>query len=118
MNWTCKKKRKLCITKIILNQSELKELLFIPDVIWELTSKEVMVVERIYGIAISEIDTLKEKEVDLKVLAENGVKIFLHKCLSKISFMLICIQEIYSWILLILKTTLHGYRLCNYGYPL
>jgi ubiquinone biosynthesis protein len=58
------------------SRSELKELLFIPDVIWELTSKEVMVVERIYGVAISEIDTLKEKEVDLKVLAENGVKIF------------------------------------------
>ena len=38
--------------------------------------------QRSYGsrenlwVAISEIDTLKEKEVDLKVLAENGVKIF------------------------------------------
>lgn len=58
------------------SRSELKKLLFIPDIIWEFTSKEVIVIERIYGIAISEIDTLKEKEFDLKVLAENGVKIF------------------------------------------
>ena len=58
------------------SKDELKKLLFIPEVIWDLTSKDVIVIERIYGIAISEIDTLKEKGVDLKILAENGVKIF------------------------------------------
>ncbi len=35
-----------------------------------------MVSERIYGVAVSDIDTLKGKQVDLKLLAERGVEIF------------------------------------------
>jgi ubiquinone biosynthesis protein len=35
-----------------------------------------MVSERIYGVPVSDIDTLKGKQVDLKLLAERGVEIF------------------------------------------
>ena len=35
-----------------------------------------MVMERIYGVQISDIATLKKKQVDLKKLAEYGVEIF------------------------------------------
>ncbi len=35
-----------------------------------------MVSERIYGVPISDIDTLRAKQVDVKLLAERGVEIF------------------------------------------
>ncbi len=55
---------------------ELRSLLFIPAVIWDLSSENVLVMERIFGIPVSDIDTLKAKNTDLKVLAERGVEIF------------------------------------------
>ncbi len=50
--------------------------LYVPKVIWDYTQKGVMVMERISGIPISDVETLKKENVDLKVLAEKGVKIF------------------------------------------
>lgn len=50
--------------------------LYVPEVHWEYTRRSVLVLERIYGIPISDIDTLRNKQVDMKVLAERGVEIF------------------------------------------
>ena len=55
---------------------ELSELLYIPAVIWDLSTINIMVVERIYGIPVSDIDALKANKTNLKTLAERGVKIF------------------------------------------
>ncbi len=52
------------------------DLLYVPKVYWDLSSKNVLVSERIYGTAVNDIKTLKEKNIDLKKLAENGVIIF------------------------------------------
>ncbi len=52
------------------------ELLYIPEVYWSLTRKSVMVMERIYGTPIGDIKTLREKNVDLVKLSEDGVTIF------------------------------------------
>ena len=52
------------------------ELLHVPETYWDFTRRTVMVAERISGIPISNIDTLVERGVDLKVLAERGVDIF------------------------------------------
>lgn len=52
------------------------ELLYIPEVYWPLTRKSVMVMERIYGTPIGDIKTLKEKNIDLVKLSEDGVTIF------------------------------------------
>lgn len=52
------------------------DLLYIPEVFWEYSSKDILVMERIDGIPISDIATLKAHNVDLKKLAENGVEIF------------------------------------------
>ncbi|MBL4743564.1 MAG: ubiquinone biosynthesis regulatory protein kinase UbiB [Cycloclasticus sp.] len=50
--------------------------LYVPDVYWDYTRQNVMVMERIYGTPIGRIDELRERGVDLKLLAERGVEIF------------------------------------------
>ncbi len=51
-------------------------LLYIPEIFWDYTRENVMVMERIYGIPVSDIATLKERGVNIKKLAERGVEIF------------------------------------------
>jgi ubiquinone biosynthesis protein len=52
------------------------DLLYVPEVFWPLTRNNVMVMERISGIPISNIPLLRERRIDLKKLAEAGVEIF------------------------------------------
>ena len=52
------------------------DLLYVPEVYWDLCKPQVMVMERIHGVPISEIDTLLARGTDMQVLAENGVEIF------------------------------------------
>lgn len=49
---------------------------YVPKVNWGLTRKNVLVVERVSGISISDISALKQAGIDLKWLAEFGVEIF------------------------------------------
>ena len=50
--------------------------LYIPEVYWDYTRGEVMVMERIKGIPISDIEALSAAGIDMKKLAERGVNIF------------------------------------------
>jgi ubiquinone biosynthesis protein len=52
------------------------KLLYVPEVFWDYCTPKVMVMERIYGIPISDIDTLNAQQTDIKILAERGVEIF------------------------------------------
>jgi ubiquinone biosynthesis protein len=64
------------------NASQLKRnfagspLLYVPDVYWDYCRSDVMVMERIHGVPIGELDRLRALGVDFKRLAENGVAIF------------------------------------------
>ena len=51
-------------------------LLYVPKVYWDLTRRTVMVLERIHGIPISNIEGLKAAGIDMRKLAHNGVEIF------------------------------------------
>ncbi len=51
-------------------------LIYIPEVHWPLTRQKVMVMERIYGIPVGDIEQLKAGGADFKSLAERGVEIF------------------------------------------
>lgn len=51
-------------------------LLYVPEVEWPLTRRNVMVMERIYGTPVSDIPALLAQGIDLKTLAERGVNIF------------------------------------------
>ncbi len=55
---------------------EHSDLLYVPKVYWDYCSVNVLVMERIYGIPVSQIEELKSAGIDLKVLAERGVEIF------------------------------------------
>jgi ubiquinone biosynthesis protein len=52
------------------------EMLYIPEVYWDWTRANVMVMERIYGTPVSEVDRLKAQGVSMKLLGERGVEIF------------------------------------------
>jgi ubiquinone biosynthesis protein len=64
------------------NASQLKRnfgvspLLHVPDVYWDLCRRGVMVMERIRGIPISDVEQLRERGTDIQKLAENGVTLF------------------------------------------
>ncbi|MDP3268246.1 MAG: ubiquinone biosynthesis regulatory protein kinase UbiB [Legionella sp.] len=51
-------------------------LLYIPEIYWDYSRKNVMVMERIHGIPVSNIERLREYNIDIKKLAERGVEIF------------------------------------------
>jgi len=51
-------------------------LLYVPEVYWDYCRKNVMVMERIYGIPITQVKELKAQNTDMKRLAERGVEIF------------------------------------------
>lgn len=51
-------------------------LLYIPEVFWDYTRENIMVMERIYGIPVADVAALREYNVDIKKLAERGVEIF------------------------------------------
>lgn len=50
--------------------------LYIPEVYWDDTRRNVMVMERIHGIPIGEVDRLRSMGVNMKLLSERGVEIF------------------------------------------
>lgn len=52
------------------------DLLYVPKIYWQYTHPDVLVMERIYGISISDIPALKKQGINLKKLAERGVEIF------------------------------------------
>jgi ubiquinone biosynthesis protein len=60
----------------IRRRFEGSEILYIPKVYFDLTRQDVMVMERISGIPIGDIEQLRQAGVDLKLLAERGVEIF------------------------------------------
>ncbi len=51
-------------------------LLYVPEIYWEYTRNNVMVMERIQGIPITNIDELLAQNTNMKRLAERGVEIF------------------------------------------
>ena len=51
-------------------------LLYIPAVHWSHTRANVMVMERIHGMAVSDVDGMRAAGIDFRVLAERGVEIF------------------------------------------
>ena len=51
-------------------------LIYHPLVIWDHTRPNVLVLERIYGVSIRELDRLRASGANFQVLAERGVEIF------------------------------------------
>jgi len=64
------------------NASQLKrnfagsDLLYVPEVYWDYCRRNVLVMERIHGVPISDMQRLRSSGADIARLAENGVRIF------------------------------------------
>jgi ubiquinone biosynthesis protein len=64
------------------NASQLKrnfagsKMLHVPEVHWEMCRREVMVMERIHGVLVSDHEELRRRGTNIQRLAENGVEIF------------------------------------------
>ncbi|MFC7516183.1 ubiquinone biosynthesis regulatory protein kinase UbiB [Herbaspirillum sp. GCM10030257] len=52
------------------------DLLMVPEMFWDYCSTSVIVMERMHGIPISQIDRLVAEGVDMKKLSRDGVEIF------------------------------------------
>ena len=52
-------------------------LLYVPDVYLDYCSENLLIMEKIEGVPVDRIDTLNDLGVDLKLVAERGVEIFL-----------------------------------------
>jgi ubiquinone biosynthesis protein len=52
------------------------ELIYHPLVFWDYSRPDVLVMERIYGLSIRELDELRRRGANFQVLAERGVEIF------------------------------------------
>lgn len=64
------------------NTSQLKQnfnassQLYVPRIYWDYTRKNMLVMERIHGVPVTDVDGIQSAGIDLKQLAENGVNIF------------------------------------------
>ena len=52
------------------------DLVLIPEVYWDFCHQDVMVMERMQGVPINQVETLREAGVDIPKLARDGVTIF------------------------------------------
>ena len=52
------------------------QLLVVPEVYWDWCNRDVMVMERIDGIPVNDVETLKKHNIDIQRLARDGVEIF------------------------------------------
>ncbi|MCB1867560.1 MAG: ubiquinone biosynthesis regulatory protein kinase UbiB [Gammaproteobacteria bacterium] len=52
------------------------DLLYVPEIFWDLTRKNVLVMERISGTPVGDIDSLKTQGISMRQLGEQGVEIF------------------------------------------
>lgn len=51
-------------------------ILYVPKIFWEYCRSNILVMERIHGIPIHDIERLKEANVNMMKLAERGIEIF------------------------------------------
>ncbi|RAU16780.1 ubiquinone biosynthesis regulatory protein kinase UbiB [Nitrincola tibetensis] len=51
-------------------------ILYVPEIYWDYTRRNVLVMERIYGIPVANMDQLRAQNTNMEKLAERGVEIF------------------------------------------
>ncbi len=52
------------------------KMLLVPEMFWDYCTADVMVMERMYGMPVSQVDALRAAGVDIPKLAADGVEIF------------------------------------------
>lgn len=52
------------------------DILYVPEIFWDYTRQQVLVMERIQGVPVADVAQLRAQGTDMKLLAERGVEIF------------------------------------------
>lgn len=52
------------------------DMLYVPQVYWDWCRPKVLVMERIYGIQVTDMEALADQRTNMKMLAERGVELF------------------------------------------
>ena len=52
------------------------DMLYVPEVYWDYTRRNILTMERIHGIPVTDIPALQQQNTNMQVLAERGVEIF------------------------------------------
>lgn len=52
------------------------DLLYVPEVYWDFTNRQVLTMERIHGIPVTDVRALEQQNTNMQALAERGVEIF------------------------------------------
>jgi ubiquinone biosynthesis protein len=68
--------REAANTSQLRRNFEHNKLLYVPQVYWDYTCRNVLTMERISGIPVTDVRTLRARGTDLKLLGERGVEIF------------------------------------------
>lgn len=64
------------LSQVGRNFSKGEHVLTVPESDWELTRENILVMSRVRGVPVGDLQTLRELGVDMKRLAEMGVEIF------------------------------------------
>jgi len=64
-----------CASQLRRNFADAR-LLLVPEVYWDWCSEQIMVMERMHGIPVSQLPALRAANIDISKLARNGVEIF------------------------------------------
>ena len=63
-------------TSLLRHNFDNSPLLYVPEVYWPYSNEKVLVMERIRGVPVTQIEDLEAAGINFKRLAERGVKIF------------------------------------------
>lgn len=64
------------LSQVRRNFSSGEQVLTVPEPDWSLTRENILVMDRVHGIPVGDIEALRSRGVDLKRLSELGVEIF------------------------------------------
>ncbi|MCB1706774.1 MAG: ubiquinone biosynthesis regulatory protein kinase UbiB [Halioglobus sp.] len=68
--------REAANTSQLRRNFENNKLLYVPEVYWDYSCRNVLTMERIHGIPVTDVAALRARGTDLKLLGERGVEIF------------------------------------------
>ncbi len=71
--------REAANASILRRHWEGSDMLYIPAIHWSHTKKQVMTMERVWGIPVNRKEALEAAGIDLKVLARRGLEIFYYQ---------------------------------------
>jgi len=58
------------------NSHLISNMIYVPKVYWDLCRPQLLVMERIYGLTVTDVASLKKAGINLKLLAARGVEVF------------------------------------------